>query len=749
MQSRASSFDPFDEAYQRDPAEALRWARESEPVFFSEALGYWIVTRYSDAKSVFRNTEAFSPANALEKITPNSPEANAVLARYDYAMNRTLVNEDEPMHMERRRALLHSFLPQELTHHEAMVRRLTREYIDGFVDRGNADLVDEMLWEVPLSVALHFLGVPEEDMDTLRRYSIAHTVNTWGRPTPDQQVAVAESVGQFWAYAGSVLEKMRADPSGPGWMQYAIRKQKESPEIVTDSYLHSMMMAGIVAAHETTANASGNALRLLLEKRELWEQLCADPNLIPNAVEECLRFSPSIAAWRRVALKDVNVGGVAISKGDKLLLVMSSANHDERYFDHPELIDFYRENTTDHLSFGYGAHQCMGKNLARMEIRIFLEELCRRLPHMELVPNQHFAYLPNISFRGPEHLFVRWDPRLNPERRESTVRERGRRFDIGPPSTKSLSRAMNVAKVIAEADGIVGLELRDKQGARLPAWMPGAHLDLVTGSYSRKYSLCGDPRDPYLYRIAILREELGRGGSIFVHQTIQPGATVHIRGPRNHFRLDETADRYILIAGGIGITPIIAMADRLRELDKDYELHYCGRSFATMAFVERLRRDHAARLHLYPSHEGIRLDLPNLFCNVAPFVQVYACGPTRLLDAVGKYVDGTSGHLRVEHFQAAPAIVDRSNDQAFDVELADSGLTLSVQPQETLLQALTAAGVDLPSDCGEGLCGTCEVGVLSGEIDHRDVVLTLEERSRGDRMIACCSRGKGKIVLAL
>ena len=359
-----ATFDPFDETYQADPVDALRWAREKEPVFFSEEFGHWVVTRYDDVKAVFRDAASFSPANALEKVTPGTDESNAVLARHGYAMNRTLVNEDEPAHMPRRRALLHSFLPEELAHHEPMVRRLAREYVDRFMDRGEVDLVDELLWEVPLTVALHFLGVPEEDMDTLRQYSIAHTVNTWGRPTREEQVAVAEAVGQFWSYAGEVLNKMRADPSGNGWMQYALRVQKDNPDIVTDSYLHSMMMAGIVAAHETTANATGNALRLLLEDRHLWEAICADPSLIPNAVEECLRFAGSIVAWRRVALRDTQIGGVPIPEGARVLVVMTSANHDGRHFENPDVIDLYRDNTTDHLSFGYGSHQCMGKNLA-------------------------------------------------------------------------------------------------------------------------------------------------------------------------------------------------------------------------------------------------------------------------------------------------------------------------------------------------------------------------------------------------
>lgn len=431
----AAAFDPFDDAYQQDPPEYVRWAREREPVFYSPKLGYWVVARYDDIKTIFRDNRTFSPSIALEKITPTGPDANAALASYGYAMGRTLVNEDEPAHMARRRLLIEPFTPDALRAHEPMVRRLAREYVDRFVDDGRADLVDQMLWEVPLTVALHFLGVPEADMDTLRAYSIAHTVNTWGRPRPDEQVAVAHAVGQFWQYAGKVLEKMREDPSGPGWMQFGIRMQREHPDIVTDSYLHSMMMAGIVAAHETTANATANALKLLLEHPRAWRELCDDPALIPNAVDECLRHSGSIVAWRRTATRDATVGGVAIPAGAKLLIVTSSANRDERRFADPDLFDIHRDNPADHLTFGYGSHQCMGKHLARMEMQIFIDELSRRLPHMRLA-EQRFTYVPNTSFRGPEHLWVEWEPAENPQRRGHGARRCALAVRIGESNAR-------------------------------------------------------------------------------------------------------------------------------------------------------------------------------------------------------------------------------------------------------------------------------------------------------------------------
>ncbi|GAA5238716.1 cytochrome P450/oxidoreductase [Burkholderia mallei] len=665
-------------------------------------------------------------------------------------MGRTLVNEDEPTHMARRRLLIEPFTPDALRAHEPMVRRLAREYVDRFVDDGRADLVDQMLWEVPLTVALHFLGVPEADMDTLRAYSIAHTVNTWGRPRPDEQVAVAHAVGQFWQYAGKVLEQMREDPSGPGWMQFGIRMQREHPDIVTDSYLHSMMMAGIVAAHETTANATANALKLLLEHPRAWRELCDDPALIPNAVDECLRHSGSIVAWRRIATRDATVGGVAIPAGAKLLIVTSSANRDERRFADPDLFDIHRDNPADHLTFGYGSHQCMGKHLARMEMQIFIDELSRRLPHMRLA-EQRFTYVPNTSFRGPEHLWVEWEPAENPQRRGHGARRCALAVRIGESNARRAGRALRVDSVMPVAERVLRVRLVAPDGAPLPRWSAGAHIDVECGDtgLSRQYSLCGDPAERGVYEIAVLREPASRGGSAWMHERLRPGMRVKIRGPRNHFRLDGHAARAILIAGGIGITPIGAIAREARARGIDYALHYCGRSRRTMAFVDELAALHGERLRLHVSDEGTRHDFSAL--DVAAGTQVYACGPARMLDALAACAAHWPAHaLRVEHFAAAAPRVDPRTDQPFEVELKDSGLTLTVPANRTLLATLRAANVDVQSDCEEGLCGSCEVRVLAGEVDHRDSVLSADERALNTRMMACCSRARhGRLVLEL
>jgi hypothetical protein len=370
-----------------------------------------------------------------------------------------------------------------------------------------------------------------------------------------------------------------------------------------------MMMAGLVAAHETTANATANAVKLLLQHPKVWQEICADPSLIPNAVEECLRHNGSVAAWRRLATKDVVIGGQAIPAGSKLLIVTSSANHDEQHFVDADLFDIHRDNASDHLTFGYGSHQCMGKNLARMEMQIFLEEFTRRLPHMQLA-EQRFTYVPNTSFRGPEHLWVQWDVSRNPERANPAVLAEQQPVRIGESSQGGVSRSMLVDSTELIAQDVLRVRLKAPDGRELPRWTPGSHIDLHCGDtgISRQYSLCGDPQQADTYEIAVLREEHSRGGSAWVHGALQAGMKVQMRGPRNHFKLDESAQQLILVAGGIGITPVAAMAARAQALGIPYEIHYSCSQRERMALLDALQARHGERLQIYVGAEGRRAD---------------------------------------------------------------------------------------------------------------------------------------------
>ncbi len=751
VSARAQAFDPFEPAYMQDPPGYLRWAREDEPVFYSPQLGYWVVTRYADVKAVFRDHLLFSPANALEKITPAGPQVMEILQRYGFAMNRTMVNEDEPEHMPRRRLLMDAFLPERLIGYEPTVRALARQYMDRFVDKGRADLVREMFHEIPLTIALRFLGVPDAGAEQLRQFAVAHTLNTWGRPTPQEQLEIAERVGRFWQTAQRILDDMMARPDGEGWMYESIRQHRLHPDIVTLSYLRSMMMAILAAAHETTSNATANAFMTLLSRPQAWQAICAQPALIPNAVEECLRVAGSIIAWRRVATADATVGGVAIPRGAKLLLVQASANADPRHFENPDEVDLYRENAVEHLSFGYGAHQCMGKNIGRMQMRVFLEEFARRLPHMKLVEGQSFDFLSNTSFRGPSALWVEWNPARNPERLSAHALPEPAPFYIGPPVKSGISRPVVLLERHAEGEDLVRLVLADPHGARMPAWTAGAHVDLIAGGFRRKYSLCGPVGDGRRIEVVVQREAQGRGGSRHLCDHLQAGDTLQLAGPKNLFRLDESARRVLLIAGGIGITPLAAMADRLKAIGKPYHLHYAGRSRPRMALLSRLLQDHGDHLSLHVKAEGQRLHLTQALAGVDGDTRVYACGPDRLIDEIQRIGQAwPDGVLRVEHFSTDVSVLDPSREHAFVAELRDSGMQLEVPADRTLLQVLQAAGHDVPSDCGEGLCGTCEVHIVDGAADHRDKILSPAERAANTRLMACCSRAAGaRIVLGL
>ncbi|CAO5254086.1 PDR/VanB family oxidoreductase [Frankia sp. AgKG'84/4] len=291
----------------------------------------------------------------------------------------------------------------------------------------------------------------------------------------------------------------------------------------------------------------------------------------------------------------------------------------------------------------------------------------------------------------------------------------------------------------AGADGVVLLDLRDPAGAELPRWSPGAHVDLMLpGGLTRQYSLCGEPAQRHAWRLGVLREPAGRGGSAYVHDHLPQGATVEVRGPRNHFALVPAA-RYLFLAGGIGITPILAMTSAAARAGADWELHYGGRSRASMAFLDELGAA-GDRISLYPQDEVGLIDLDRLLATPRPDTAVYCCGPEPLLAAVERRCAGwPPGSLHVERFtprDVGPPVRTGS----FEVTLAASGRTLTVPPDRSILDVVEAAGVSVLSSCQEGTCGTCETAVLAGEVDHRDSLLTPDERAANDTIFLCVSR---------
>ncbi|MEU9449723.1 PDR/VanB family oxidoreductase [Streptomyces sp. NPDC048277] len=303
-----------------------------------------------------------------------------------------------------------------------------------------------------------------------------------------------------------------------------------------------------------------------------------------------------------------------------------------------------------------------------------------------------------------------------------------------------------VSDRVSAADGVLALTLRHPLGAELPGWEAGAHLDVLLGpALERQYSLCGDPGDRTGYRIAVLRELDGRGGSAHVHEQVGVGDKVRVRGPRNHFRL-EPASHYRFIAGGIGITPILPMVAAAEAAGAGWTLLYGGRTRQSMAFTDELARYGGGRVTVAPQDETGLLDLGAVLDDVPEGTLVYCCGPGPLLDAVEERCE--AGVLRVERFQ--PKEQGAGEEREFEVVLAQSGRTLAVAPGVSVLDTVRAAGVEVLYSCTEGTCGTCETDVLEGTPDHRDSVLSEEERAAGETMLICVSRCRGeRLVLDL
>ncbi|HEU4460692.1 MAG TPA: PDR/VanB family oxidoreductase [Methylibium sp.] len=315
---------------------------------------------------------------------------------------------------------------------------------------------------------------------------------------------------------------------------------------------------------------------------------------------------------------------------------------------------------------------------------------------------------------------------------------------------------VRVARKSVEAEGICSFELVSVDGAPLPSFSAGSHVDVRTpGGATRQYSLCNDPRETHRYLIAVLRDAASRGGSLAMHEQLREGDRLAISTPKNHFALDPAARSHLLLAGGIGITPLLCMAERLANVGAEFALHYAARSRARMAFVERIERSaYAARvqLHFDDGPAVQRLDLAKLLAGRAEGRHLYVCGPKGFMDAVlggARAAGWPEAQLHYEFFSAEPQAA-RGGDAGFEVQLASSGRIVTVPADKTVVRALADAGVTVATSCEQGVCGTCLTRVIEGRPDHRDLYLTPEEQAAGDQFLPCCSRAESaRLVLDL
>lgn len=315
---------------------------------------------------------------------------------------------------------------------------------------------------------------------------------------------------------------------------------------------------------------------------------------------------------------------------------------------------------------------------------------------------------------------------------------------------------VRVAHKRLEAEDIASFELVPTDGQALPPFAPGAHIDVHLPAQAgrpalvRQYSLCNSAGETHRYRIAVLRDAASRGGSIGMHDAVQEGDTLTISAPRNHFAL-QAAEHTLLLAGGIGVTPLLCMAEQLARTGASFALHYCSRSAGRTAFRQEIAASPMApqvHFHFDDGPPGQAMDWPSVLAAPTGDQRLYVCGPAGFIDhvvATARAQGWPPERIHLEYF-GAPA-QDTAGDAGFEVRLARSGKTYRIAPDTTIVQALRQEGVDIMTACEQGVCGTCVTRVLEGAIDHRDMYLTDEEKQAGDQCLPCCSRAKGPLLV--
>jgi cytochrome P450/ferredoxin-NADP reductase len=674
---------------ERDPFPTWASLRRSDPVAWVPEIHAHVVTRWDDVLRVSRDAETFSA------VVHDSP-----LSR---TLGPNLLHSDDPEHARDRAPLNTGLRPTAVERAvRPLVERAVRELVDGLARRTEVDLVADLADPLAHSVLRDVAGLPHVDRATMRRWvdGVGAGAANFHRD-PDVDIAAKEVCDEIDEAVRATLR----DGPPPGSLLAAL--SGGSFQQITSS-----VKLLVIGGMQEPRDLLGMAALAYLQEPGVRDRVDRDPaGCVPRLVEETLRWGSPVGTITRVTTRPVELSGVELPEGVVVAGVLASANRDPLHWTDPDVFDVDRDDL-HHLAFAAGVHTCAGASLARLEVREAL--------HAFLDLGAELVEQPDVrgwEFRGPTSLRVRLE---------------GKRSATAFASTKPGVTDVVVATVTPLAEDVLGVRLTGE----LPPWEPGAHIDvLLPGGLVRQYSLCG-AADSDAWEVAVRREEDGRGGSAWLHAHARPGLRLQVRGPRNHFALTG-ATEHLFVAGGIGITPLLPMLDRVPG---PWRLLYVGRGRERMAFLDRLAR-YAGQVTVHDTLRAGRPDLQGFLATASEGAAVYACGPESLLQAVEE-ARPPAVPLHVERFVGVRA----TGGRAFSVRLARSGADLPVGADETVLDALEHSGVFLSSSCREGVCGSCEIRLLSGDPDHRDKVPAREATS----FFPCVSRARtGDLVLDL
>ena len=732
----AHGFDAMGDDYYRDPAGHLAEVRDATPVFWYPYLNAWIVTKRDDCLEVLSDWKTYSSAANSSADVPEKYQD----VYPPKLVAKMIVGQDPPGHTEARSVAQRGFIKERMDRLQPEIEARAHRIIDRFEANGSANLLEEYSLELTTQTIMALLGLDYEYEPMMRqlRDDLFSVLSSAHEPLPEPK---RSEVWDRFVRANLVLREIidsRRDSEADDIISVMASARKDDGSFALPTPQIALHVSEFAAAGtDTTAQAMTNAVIFLSRNSGALQDAIAEPELWPRVFEETVRRRPSSTFTSRRATRAVTLSDVTIEEGDMIWVALASANTDPEHVERPFEFDIHRPDPTDHLAFTAGRHTCLGNPLARVQGATGLRVLFERLPSLRPDDTAELDFLRMALLPVRRSLNVHWDVADVERSKERTVR----------------TLNLEVLDRTEASDGVVTLTLGHPDGGELPTWRAGAHVDVHVPNgelepFVRQYSLSSDPGETNVYRIGVLKEVSGRGGSEALHETLLPGSRVTASWPRNNFRL-APSPKYIFVAGGIGITPILAMIREAERAGADWELVYGGRTRSSMAFLPDLAK-YGDRVTLVPQDELGIIDLPGLLGEVREETLIYACGPEPLLRAAEECAaHWPKDSLRLERF--APKVVERTvPDTPFDVEFAASGTTVTVGADESILDAAERQGLPVISSCKTGTCGTCETPIVAGQADHRDSILTASEQETNETMMICVSRaavGCPKLVL--
>lgn len=712
------------------------------------------ILRFRDVDVVLRDPLTFSSRTSL--VTPPP----------DIAALGTLIGEDPPDHTRLRALFGQSFTNARISEMMAprvlaIARTLVKKIIDGGRD---FDLVRDVAIPLPVIAISELLGVDPKDMDDFKRWSdeiidgLLVPVMPDGPEKDRRMAAFFETIRELDTYLQGSIAELRKHPR-ENLLTFMIQASEGADKLRSDEVLGLAKLL-LIAGNETTTRLIGLMMNQLLSNPDALKDVSEMPGLIPNAVEETARIEGPVFDRVRRTTKACTTAGIDLPAGTFVDCVLGAANLDARVFPDPTRFDI-RRKIARHLGFGTGIHQCLGAPLARLEARIVFEELLEHMTHIEPTSPARRGKAPFA--RGFESMPLRYQLRRTrvPTTAKRAITEVAIADKIATKSDEELGldkrerEIVRVARIRDLAENIKMFRFVHPSGGLLTRFTAGSHIVIHMRDgdtvHRNPYSLLNcEYGNGQTYIIAVALEATGKGGSRFMHEQVKASMELEISVPANDFPIAANAKRHVLIAGGIGITPIFAQRLELRGRRQLCELHYTFRNAAGAGLVDLLELESDPNVHFYDNSLGHRLDITELLRGQPNprETAVYVCGPEKLMTEVIEValrLGWPKDLVRFERF-GAPR---HTNDVPFAVVCERSGKEIVVGAEETLLEALERSGIVVPFSCRAGSCGACELHVVDGEIDHRDSVLTEQEKSDGKKILACVSRGKKRLVLAI